>query len=220
MAKTAGKWTRLLRKLAVAAAALPCGGCCYLHVAGVWCSDPHAPLPATQPGRNDASRLYANVAEVITVPRDPEQAARVITATIQRAGREHRVVSISGARHSMGGHTFTPGGLVLDMLAVDGLHLDTSRNLLHVGAGARWADVIPYLDKQGRAVKVMQASNDFSVGGSLSVNCHGWQHDSPPLPAAWKASRSSRRMDVCAIAAVTRTGSCSPSRWADTGSSG
>ncbi len=28
------------------------------------------------------------------------------------------------------------------------------------------------------SVAVMQSNNDFSVGGSLSVNCHGWQHNS------------------------------------------
>jgi len=27
----------------------------------------------------------------------------------------------------------------------------------------------------------MQSNNSFSVGGSLSVNCHGWQHGRPPI---------------------------------------
>jgi FAD/FMN-containing dehydrogenase len=27
----------------------------------------------------------------------------------------------------------------------------------------------------------MQSNNDFSVGGSLSVNCHGWQPNRPPI---------------------------------------
>jgi FAD/FMN-containing dehydrogenase len=27
----------------------------------------------------------------------------------------------------------------------------------------------------------MQSDNAFSVGGSVSVNCHGWQHNTPPI---------------------------------------
>jgi len=184
MAMTVGKWMRNFHRLALGCVALSSASCCYLHVADVWCRDPRSPLPPTQVGRNDASRLYANEAEVIRVPHDPDQATGVISATIRRASREHRIVSVSGARHSMGGHTFTPGGLVLDILDLNGLQLDESRNLLHVGAGARWSEVIPYLDRRGRSVKVMQASNDFSVGGSLSVNCHGWQHNSPPIASS------------------------------------
>jgi FAD/FMN-containing dehydrogenase len=59
--------------------------------------------------------------------------------------------------------------------------LDERRDLLHVDAGALWADVIPYLDRHGRSIEVMQSDNSFTVGGSLSVNCHGWQYDRPPI---------------------------------------
>ena len=27
----------------------------------------------------------------------------------------------------------------------------------------------------------MQSNDDFSIGGSLSVNCHGWQFNRPPI---------------------------------------
>jgi FAD/FMN-containing dehydrogenase len=50
-----------------------------------------------------------------------------------------------------------------------------------VQAGAKWADVIPYLDARDRSVAVMQSDNSFTVGGSLSVNCHGWQYNRPPI---------------------------------------
>ena len=53
--------------------------------------------------------------------------------------------------------------------------------ILHVGAGARWAEVIAYLDPLGHAPAIMQSNNDFSIGGSISVNCHGWQHNRPPI---------------------------------------
>ena len=31
------------------------------------------------------------------------------------------------------------------------------------------------------AVEVMQSNADFSIGGTLSVNAHGWQPDRPPV---------------------------------------
>jgi FAD/FMN-containing dehydrogenase len=81
----------------------------------------------------------------------------------------------------MGGQTIYPGGININMRPLNGMELDDSTNLLHVQAGAKWAEVIPYLDKRGRAVEVMQSDNSFTVGGSLSVNCHGWQYGRPPI---------------------------------------
>src|SRR5207247_2233540 len=84
-------------------------------------------------------------------------------------------------RNSMGGHTIRPGGIVIDMLPFRKMELDEENGMLHVQAGARWKDILPYLDQRGRSVAVMQSDNTFSVGGSLSVNCHGWQFGRPPI---------------------------------------
>lgn len=100
---------------------------------------------------------------------------------LQKAQASHLHVSIAGARHSMGGHTIYPGGIAINMLPFKGMNLDENANLLHVQAGTKWADIIPYLDQRGRSVAVMQSDNSFTVGGSLSVNCHGWQYDRPPI---------------------------------------
>ena len=67
------------------------------------------------------------------------------------------------------------------MLPLKSMELNEQTDLLHVGAGALWADVIPYLDTHGRSIGVMQSDNNFTVGGSLSVNCHGWQYSRPPI---------------------------------------
>jgi FAD/FMN-containing dehydrogenase len=66
---------------------------------------------------------------------------------------------------------------------------DAQNQLLHVQAGARWAQVIPFLDSRGLSVAIMQSNNDFSVGGSLSVNCHGWQFDRPPIDSSVESLR-------------------------------
>ena len=73
------------------------------------------------------------------------------------------------------------GGIVLNMLPFHTMNLDEGAGILTVGAGARWSEVIPYLDARGRSVAIMQSNDSFSVGGSISVNCHGWQLDRPPI---------------------------------------
>jgi FAD/FMN-containing dehydrogenase len=89
----------------------------------------------------------------------------------------------------MGGHTIYPGGIVLDMLPFDHMKLDARARVLRVGAGARWSKVIPFLDSQGLSVSVMQSNDNFSVGGSLSVNCHGWQHEHQPIASSVESFR-------------------------------
>lgn len=98
-------------------------------------------------------------------------------------------VAIAGAQHSMGGHTIAPDGLRLDMRPFRAMALDPVTGILTVGSGALWADVIPFLNRYGRAVATMQSDNAFSVGGSLSVNCHGWQHNQPPIAATVESFR-------------------------------
>jgi FAD/FMN-containing dehydrogenase len=131
---------------------------------------------------DDASRLNATrVEEIADLPSDPVAAEEQLRALLERARIERRRVSIAGARHSMGGHTLYPGGIVLNMLPFNHLELDEQREVLTVGAGARWSEIIPYLDAHGRSVAVMQSNNDFTVGGSVSVNAHGWQQNRPPI---------------------------------------
>lgn len=161
-----------------------------VFLARVWWRDGPEPLPAASAGTNDASRLNASQpAEVIAIAADPSEAERQLAALVRRAARQHLRISISGAGHSMGGHTFYPGGIVLNMDPFKRMSLDGTRRILTVGAGARWSEVIPFLDRHGLGVAVMQSNNDFSVGGSLSVNCHGWQNDSPPISGTVESFR-------------------------------
>ncbi|MEX2120101.1 MAG: FAD-binding oxidoreductase [Pirellulales bacterium] len=139
---------------------------------------------------DDASRLNATqVAEVWQVPVDADDPEGQIAQLLARAKAEGRRVSIAGARHSMGGHTIYPGGISINMLPWNGMELDENRNILKVQAGAVWKDVIAYLDQRGRSVEVMQSNNSFSVGGSISVNCHGWQYDRAPIASTVESFR-------------------------------
>jgi FAD/FMN-containing dehydrogenase len=131
---------------------------------------------------DDVSRLNkTQVAEIWDIPGDPQKGEDQLRELLLKAQAAHLQVSIAGARHSMGGQTIYPGGIAINMLPFKGMTLDEDKNLLHVQAGAKWADVIPYLDQHGRSVSVMQSDNSFTVGGSLSVNCHGWQYGRPPI---------------------------------------
>jgi FAD/FMN-containing dehydrogenase len=132
------------------------------------------------------------VAEVWPVPAEPAAAEEQLRDLLQRARRDKLRVSIAGARHSMGGHTIYPDGIVLDMLPLDHLELDRERRVLRAGAGARWSQIVPWLDERGYSVAIMQSNNDFSVGGSLSVNCHGWQHNRPPIASTVESLRVMR----------------------------
>ncbi len=138
---------------------------------------------------DDASRLnQTRVAEVWPVPAEPGAAEDQLRELLARARRDKLPVSIAGARHSMGGHTISPDGIVLDMLPLDHLEMDSQRQLLRTGRGPLVADR-PWLDERGYSVAIMQSNNDFSVGGSLSVNCHGWQHNRPPIASTVESLR-------------------------------
>lgn len=139
---------------------------------------------------DDASRLnQSRVREVYAIPEDAEEAEAQLSELLARANDEGLRVSIAGARHSMGGHTIAPDGIVINMRPLDGMKLDDERDILTVQSGALWADIIPFLDARGFSVGVLQSNNSFSVGGSISVNCHGWVYDQPPISSTVESLR-------------------------------
>lgn len=150
--------------------------------------DEREPIPAGFV--DDASRMNLTaVAEIWQIPVDQTEAEQQLADLLKRAREQKLCVSIAGARHSMGGHTIYPGGIVIDMLPWKHMQLDEEHNILHVQAGALWRDVIAYLDPLDKSVAVMQSNNAFSVGGSISVNCHGWQFDRPPIASTVESFR-------------------------------
>lgn len=139
---------------------------------------------------DDASRLNRTpVAEIVQALADSGSAESQLQSLLRRARDQGLKVSIAGARHTMGAHTITPNGIVVDMTTFRGLSLSADSVVLLVRAGTRWSEVIPFLDHRGRSLPVMQSNNSFSVGGSLSANAHGWQHDHPPMASMVRAMR-------------------------------
>ena len=118
---------------------------------------------------NDASHLNKTpVYGIVRITSEED-----IRNALQFAQENNLKVSCAGQQHTMGGQTFTAGGLVLDLKELSRINLDKAHKRVNVQSGVRWWQLQQLLDKEGLSVKAMQSINIFSVGGTLSVNAHG-----------------------------------------------
>lgn len=145
-------------------------------------------LPPVPDGFADDAGRFEQVAIAERVAVGNADPVGQIRGALARARAQARPLSIAGARHTMGGHTLTEGAIVLDMLGCDAL-LVQDDGTLRAGAGARWSSVVELLARHGKAPWVMQANNDFTLGGTLGANAHGWQHDMPPFVSTVESLR-------------------------------
>ncbi|HYT62515.1 MAG TPA: FAD-binding oxidoreductase [Gemmatimonadales bacterium] len=118
----------------------------------------------------DVARIAPARVAAVAAARDVEQLQAVLRDARQRGLK----VSVAGSRHSQGGHTYTAGGVVLNMRTFNRvLAIDTITPAVTVESGATWDEVQRALAPHRLALKVMQSSNIFTVGGTLSANAHG-----------------------------------------------
>lgn len=84
-------------------------------------------------------------------------------------------ISIVGAGKSQGGQTYSGrSGYRVSLHKMNRLiALDTIAREVTVQAGVTWRQLEEIIAPHGLAVAAMQSYNDFSIGGSLSVNVHG-----------------------------------------------
>jgi len=131
---------------------------------------PDAPLML-----DDASRLNPTPVSRQAIFSSVEQNGlpHHIRAMLAEAASAGQPVAVGGARHSMGGQSLPRNGIAASF-AKPVIEPDTSGRTYRVSAGARWRDVIRALDPIGFSPAVTQSNHDFSVGGTLSVNAHGW----------------------------------------------
>ena len=86
---------------------------------------------------NDASQLnLTKIDTIIHVPNDKKGIETQLKNVLKYAKENNLKISIAGAKHSMGGHTIYPNGIVLNMLPYKQMELDTSKNILTIGSGA------------------------------------------------------------------------------------
>jgi FAD/FMN-containing dehydrogenase len=123
----------------------------------------------------NVTRLYAVEVARIETPADTEAVVRALRGWPGK-------VAVGGGRFSMGGQIAIAGGLHLDMRRmkqVVWLHADQHR--VRVQAGITWRDLQDLLDKHDLSVRTMQSYSNFTVGGAVSVNCHGRYVDHGPI---------------------------------------
>jgi FAD/FMN-containing dehydrogenase len=83
-------------------------------------------------------------------------------------------VSIGGGKFSMGGQTGYENSLHIDIRQFNKVvSLDTVNRQITVQSGITWRDIQEVIDPYNLSVKIMQTYANFTVGGSVSVNCHG-----------------------------------------------
>jgi FAD/FMN-containing dehydrogenase len=133
---------------------------------------------------NDASCLNKTEIYGIVEVRSVEDIARVLA--FARANR--LTMSAAGVRHSMGGHAFRKGGIVLDMRRFNAIALDESAKSIRVQAGATWHDIQNAIHPRF-AVRAMQSTDIFTVGGSISVNAHGMDHQAGSVAGSIRSMR-------------------------------
>jgi FAD/FMN-containing dehydrogenase len=139
--------------------------------------------PLRDPIVNDVTRLNPVPVFAIARPTTIEE--------VQKALRETDLaISIGGGHFSMGGQTASPGSLHLDMRAMNRiLAFSPVDGTVRVEAGVRWCDLQRFLDPHDYAVRIMQTYANFTVGGALSVNCHGRYVGLGPLVMSVRALR-------------------------------
>jgi FAD/FMN-containing dehydrogenase len=133
--------------------------------------DPDLPWLAKGGDMNDASALSRTPVYGVVGVTEEAHVARALAFARENGLK----VSMSAVRHSMGGQAFDDHALVLDMTGFDRIEVDEAARTVTVQPGATWHRIQNALHPR-LAVKAMQSSDIFSVGGSISVNAHGMDH--------------------------------------------
>jgi FAD/FMN-containing dehydrogenase/uncharacterized membrane protein YhaH (DUF805 family) len=116
---------------------------------------------------NDVTQINPIVVSKVEVPKSIEELQTIIKNT-------NGSISIGGGRFSMGGQTASEDSTHIDMRKLNAvLDFSAEEKTIKVQAGIRWCDIQKYIDPHNLSLKIMQTYANFTVGGSLSVNCHG-----------------------------------------------
>ena len=116
---------------------------------------------------NDVTRLNPVPVLAVVKPTTIEDVQKAVLST-------QGPISVGGGHFSMGGQTASDDSVHLDMRDLSGvLSFDPPEQTIHVLSGTRWCDLQSFLDPHDLSVMIMQTYANFTVGGSLSVNCHG-----------------------------------------------
>lgn len=133
----------------------------------------------SKPQYSDFSLLYQTQVDTVFYPKSVAD----VQAIVIQAKQQNKKIAIAGTQLSQGGHTLpsTSDSFLVHMKLLNHVNVLPETKTAKVGPGATWKNLQDAAHKNGLAVKVMQASNVFSIGGSLSTNVHGWDHTAGAL---------------------------------------
>ena len=127
---------------------------------------------------DDFSQLNKTNVSKICYPTCTEEFKNILSS----AKKDNLKISVAGKLHSQGGHAFYPDNIVIDITKFNKiLNLDIDKKIISVQVGATWEQIQEFINPYNLAIKVMQTTQIFTVGGSLSVNCHGRDPNFGPL---------------------------------------
>jgi FAD/FMN-containing dehydrogenase len=135
------------------------------------------PEQTKQEGVQAGGHYYQDKDALLVSPKSVEQLQEVLVV----AHRDGKKVMPIGAGLSQGKQFLPAGGsgsIVVDLSEFNTIDINTDEKTVTVGAGTIWEELQNAINHSKLALKVMQASNVFSVGGSVGTNIHGWDHRS------------------------------------------
>lgn len=134
-----------------------------------------------------------NSTEVSRVERPAS--ADGVRELVRRAHVSGESLSVSGARHAMGGQQFASGRALIDMRGMDRvLSMDHGRGLVTAESGITWPALVQgYLAMQRAAApgaepkwgiaQKQTGADELTLGGALAANAHGRGLAMPPIVA-------------------------------------
>ncbi len=118
---------------------------------------------------------YGKEVDRILLPKSVNELQRMVL----RAKLEKKQVSILGAGMSQGTQTVPKDSrqVVIDTRHLNKITIAKDGKTVSVQSGATWEAVQLELNRHRKSTIVKQASDPFSIGGSIGINCHGWAHE-------------------------------------------
>jgi len=116
---------------------------------------------------NDVTQINPIQVGKVVQPHSVEEIVQAIQSTTG-------AISIGGGRFSMGGQIGFENSLHIDMRKFNKIiAIDKKKKQVTIQSGIIWRDLQQIIDRENLSVKIMQTYANFTVGGSISVNCHG-----------------------------------------------
>lgn len=118
---------------------------------------------------------YGKKVDTIAYPKTAEE----LQSLVQEAKTAGKQISVIGAGFSQGTQTIPKDShqVVINTKHLNDMQLASDGKTVTVGSGTTWEKLQLYLNERGKSSLVKQASDPFSIGGSIGINCHGWAHE-------------------------------------------